>query len=757
MAAATKLKLWYEQPAQAWTEALPIGNGRLGAMVFGGIERDRLQVNEDTLWAGGPYTQAHPEAAPHLEAVRRLIFEGRYGEAEALSNRYLMGRPLRQMPYQPAGDIRIDQDIGAEDVRDYRRTLDLTTAIATTSFRVGETTYLREAIATAADGVIVLRLSAHRPGAVSFTLSVTSEQPGGADPASADGVGWRGKNRDSEGIPGRLDFALRGKVTCIGGSTRPDGEALRIDGADAAMVIIDAATSFASYADVGGDPDAALAERAARIAGKTWAEFRDAHVAEHRRLFDRFAIDLGRTPAEALPTDRRIAANPASPDPALAALYVQYGRYLMIASSRPGTQPANLQGIWNDRVDPPWGSKYTANINLQMNYWLPDPANLDECMEPLIRLVEDLSRTGTEIAAVHYGARGWVLHHNTDIWRAAGPVDGAKWGLWPTGGAWLAAQLWDHAIFLGRPETLVRRLHPLIAGAAQFIFDILVPVPGGEALVTNPSLSPENVHPHGGSLCAGPAMDRQIIRDLIDALLAASLQLGIEDETTREARRIRPLLPPDRIGHAGQLQEWLEDWDMQAPEMDHRHVSHLYALYPSRQIDPDLTPELAAAARRSLEIRGDNATGWGIGWRINLWARLRDGDHAHGVVQLLLSPERTYPNMFDAHPPFQIDGNFGGAAGIIEMLVQSGEGWLRLLPALPSAWPSGSLRGVRARGGFELDLEWDDGVLATAEVRSLTPASVEVRYEASSIGAELHPDRPWTYPAGGDGPNAAKD
>ena len=445
------LELWYDAPAREWTEALPIGNGRLGAMIFGGAERERLQLNEDTLWTGGPYSQVNAEARPHLDEVRSLIFAGRYAEAEALANRHLMGRPLKQMSYQPAGDLWIDQDIDGS-VADYRRSLDLETAIAAIGFRAGGTKFTREVVASPADGVIVVRLTADRPGSVSFTLSLTSEQRGGRAVAEGSTIAWRGRNRDSEGIAGRLTFAIRAHVSAVGGAVVPTGAALRVEGADEALVIVDVATSFRAFDDTGADPDAALSARAAGVAKKSWPEIRAGHVAEHQRLFNRLSIDLGRSDNTDLPTDKRVAANPQAPDPALASLYVQYGRYLMICSSRPGTQPANLQGIWNDQIDPPWGSKYTTNINLQMNYWLPDPANLGECMEPLIRLVEEVSATGAEMAAAHYGARGWVLHHNTDLWRAVGPIDGAKWGLWPTGGAWLCVQLWDHAEFRGRPE-----------------------------------------------------------------------------------------------------------------------------------------------------------------------------------------------------------------------------------------------------------------------------------------------------------------
>ena len=400
----------------------------------------------------------------------------------------------------------------------------------------------------------------------------------------------------------------------------------------------------------------------------------------------------------------------------------------MIGSSRPGGQPANLQGLWNDSLDPPWDSKYTININTEMNYWVAEVANLGECVEPLVAMVRDLAETGARTAEVHYGARGWVAHHNTDLWRATAPIDGATWGMWPTGGAWLCVVLWDHYDY-GRDRAYLAEIYPLLVGAAQFFLDALVAEPKTHWLVTCPSVSPENVHPGGTSLCAGPAMDRQILRDLFGHCIEASEILGVDAPLREKLREARARLGPDRIGAAGQLQEWLEDWDMQAPEMDHRHVSHLYALFPSSQISVDGTPALAAAARKSLEIRGDEATGWGTAWRLNLWARLGEGERAHKILRTLLGPERTYPNLFDSCPPFQIDGNFGGASGVAEMLMQSHSGVIRLLPALPKAWPSGSVRGLRARGGFGVDIEWNGGRLEAGTLRGPPAARIVVRYE----------------------------
>jgi alpha-L-fucosidase 2 len=719
------LDLWYKAAASAWTEALPIGNGRLGAMVFGGAPRERLQLNESTFWTGGPYSPVNPEALAHLGEVRLLIFAGRYAEAEDVSNKYLMAVPHLQMSYQPVGDVRLDFAHEAP-IEDYRRGLDIDRAVAVTHYRSAGVFYRREIFSSAVDGVIVLRLSADQPGALAFDLSLTSPQPGEVMGTGANTVGFAGRNRGEHGIGGALAFAFEARLLHEDGALDRSGDILRLRDASEAVILIDAATSFRRFDEVTGDPIAAIEARLGAIGGDFHALL-ERHQREHRRLYRRLSIDLGTTPAALLPTDERVARNAEATDPALAALYLQYGRYLMISSSRPGTQPATLQGLWNDQLVPPWGSKYTANINLQMNYWLPDPANLDECVEPLMAMAEDLAVTGAAMAKAHYGARGWVMHHNTDLWRATGPVDGAKWGIWPTGGAWVCAALWDHYRFSPDPG-LLARLYPIMKGAALFMLDVLVPEPGTGFLVTNPSLSPENLHPHGSSLCAGPTMDNQIIRDLFDGLAEAAALLEVDAELRREVMAARAGLRPEWIGAAGQLQEWGEDWDMDVPEIHHRHVSHLYGLYPSGQISIEETPDLAAAARRSLEIRGDEATGWGIGWRLNLWARLREGDHAHGVLDRLLSPDRTYPNLFDAHPPFQIDGNFGGAAGIIEILVQSRPGLIDLLPALPAAWPTGSLFGVKARGGLALDIAWKDGKLDFATIRSDGTATVVVRW-----------------------------
>ncbi len=725
------LELWYRQPATVWTEALPIGNGRLGAMVFGGVGEERIQLNESTFWSGGPYQPINPEALPHLRAVRELIFAGHYAEAEALANAKLMAVPHLQMSFQPIGDVSIAFDHAAP-AEDYRRSLDLDRAVATTTYRAGGVTFTREAFASASDGLVVLRLRASEKGAITLRLALDSPQEGASLPAAADMIGFHGRGPDENGIAGALTFAYRVKLLHQGGTLESRDGALFLADADEALILIDAATSFERFDAVGADPLARLERRLAAIGGRSADDLVAAHESEHQRLFRRLAIDLGETEAAALPTDERIAGFAAGDDPALASLYVQYGRYLMLASSRPGTEPANLQGVWNDLPRPPWGSKYTANINLQMNYWLPDPANLADCFEPLIAMVEDLAVTGAAMAKAHYGAGGWMMHHNTDLWRATGPIDGAKWGLWPMGGAWLATQLHDHVEFAD-DDALLARIYPLMRGAAEFLLDVLVPLPGSGDLVTVPSLSPENVHPHGASICAGPAMDSQITRELFGRTMAAATALGRDTDFRARLSAARDRLPAERIGAAGQLQEWLDDWDMQAPEMDHRHVSHLYALYPAQQIDIDRTPALAAAARRSLEIRGDEATGWGIGWRLNLWARLRDGDHAHAVLAMLLGPERSYPNLFDAHPPFQIDGNFGGAAGILEMLVQSRPGEVLLLPALPKVWLKGRVDGVRARGGLTIDLVWEDGAPVAVTLASVKAQEVRLRFGDRSM------------------------
>ena len=737
VAADGELVLWYRRPATEWVEALPVGNGRLGAMVWGGQAHERLQLNEDTLYAGGPYNADSDEALAALPKVRELIFAGRYAEAEALADAKILSRPLKQMPYQPLGDLLLDFD-RADGAVDYRRALDLDTAVATTTFRSEGRVHRREVFVSPDAQCIVVRLSTDKPGGVSLRVGIDSPQEGTIR-HDGDGLLFAGRNAAREGIEGRLTFALRVLPLARGGKVSVQRDRIRVENADELVLLLTAATSFRRFDDVGGDPEAITAAQLAKARTLSFEALMADHLRAHRALFRRVAIDLGRNAAAALPTDERVRrfADPAGQgDPALAALYHQYGRYLLICSSRAGSQPANLQGIWNELMSPPWECKYTININTEMNYWPAEANGLHECVEPLERMLRELAETGAHTARKLYDAPGWVVHNNTDLWRQAGPIDGAKWSLWPMGGAWLLQQLWDRWDY-GRDVEYLRQVYPLFKGSAEFFAATLVRDPNTAAMVTSPSISPENEHPFGAALCAGPSMDAQILRDLFAQCIAMGKLLGVDEAFGQRLAELRGQLPPHRVGKAGQLQEWQQDWDMEAPEIHHRHVSHLYALHPSSQINVRDTPELARAAQRSLEIRGDRATGWGIGWRMNLWARLRDGERAHHILALLLSPERTYPNLFDSCPPFQIDGNFGGTAGITEMLLQSWGGSVFLLPALPKAWPSGKLQGVRVRGAAGIDLEWHDGQLVEATLRSDRGGRYELVYGEQALAFDL--------------------
>lgn len=715
--------LWYRRPARYWVEALPVGNGRLGAMLFGGTGLERVPLNEDTLWAGGPYDPSSPRAYRALPEVRDLIAAGRYRDAQALADREMMARPVRQMPYQAPGELVITaRRAPAADCDGYRRWLDLDRALAVTEWQDGEHVARRTSYASAADNVIVIEHSGSDPFDATLAFSA-----GGTE--LRDGALWLiGTNRGAHGVEGRLAYAAAVRVLGDAGTTaRPDG--MRVTAAAGTVTFLLAMrTSYRDWRNVDADPVAMVTEDLERAAARGTKALLERHLEAHRRYFRGFDIDLGNDPFPDVPTDDRIrfSHEHRRDDPYLAALYLQYGRYLLISASRPGSQPANLQGIWNDSNDPPWGSKYTININTEMNYWPAEPAGLGDCCEPLIRLVEDLAVSGARTASVNYGARGWVTHHNTDLWRASAPIDGAYWGLWPCGGAWLCKQLWDRWDY-SRDPAVLERIYPLLKGAGLFFLDTLVEAPDGSGLVTSPSVSPENAHREGVTICAGPAMDRQILRELFDNIISASTILGVDESLRAEFARARGRLPEDRIGAAGQLQEWLEDWDMTAPEIQHRHVSHLYAVHPGHAIGPE-TPELFSAARRSLEIRGDDATGWGIGWRINLWARLGDGDRAYRVLRKLLGPEHSYPNLFDAHPPFQIDGNFGGAAGILEMLVRDRPQCLEFLPALPGPWPTGAVDGLRLRGGLHARIAWRDGLLGEARLQAAGPLERAVEY-----------------------------
>ncbi len=734
--AQQKLKLQYDKPATNWKEALPLGNGRLGAMVFGNPQKEELQLNEETVWAGEPGNNVPKNVYPNIEEIRKLLFAGKNKEAQDLANttfpRQAPANLNYGMPYQTVGSLWIEFP-GHEKFSDFKRDLDIEKAVSSVSYKANGIIYKRELFSSFADDVIIVRLTASKKKSISFSLSTSSPQLVNSSKSNRNELIFEGTTGDVDNKKGKIKYAGKANCTLKGGSVVALNNKLIIKDADEVIIRIAIATNFKNYKDLSANPSEKNADVLAKASKKTYSESLQDHVIAYQKYFNRVSLYLGDSPQSNKTTDVRIKEFGTSYDPQLVALYFQFGRYLLISSSQPGNQPANLQGIWNHKLSPPWDSKYTVNINTEMNYWPAEITNLSEMHQPLFSMLKDLAVTGKESASEMYQARGWNMHHNTDLWRITGVVDGGFYGLWPMGGAWLTQHLWQHYLYTG-DKAFLKEYYPVLKGVAQFYLDVLQEEPENKWLVVAPSMSPENTYESSVGVTAGTTMDNQLVFDVFNNIINASKVLEKDTPFADSVAVAIKRLPPMQIGKMSQLQEWLHDWDK--PNNHHRHISHLYGLFPSGQISPFRTPQLIEAAKNTLVSRGDVSTGWSMGWKVNWWARLLDGNRAFKLIKDQLSPAPTeskgqqggtYPNLLDAHPPFQIDGNFGCTAGITEMLLQSYDGAIYLLPALPDDFKNGKVSGLKARGGFEVAIEWENGKVKQLTVKSALGGNCRLR------------------------------